>query len=210
MKKQSFEGLCSFGIHEIVYPVIHEGTTLCIIYIGNFLIDRTQSIEKLKKTVKKTGTDYHALLSEMNKMPVVDSSKKYWSMAEFIADYILYNLSNIKYTNTEHWLVKLMKDNIRSNYEQSLTLKMFAKMYYMNEKYLGRIFKKQTGMSFHQYLLNTRLRHAASMLEHTNDTIISISIKCGFASSSYFDSSFVKKYNMTPKVYQKKFRSAES
>ena len=86
-----------------------------------------------------------------------------------------------------------------------VTLKNTAKAYFVNEKYLGRIFKKYTGMSFHEYLLITRLNAAKSKLEHTNMSIVDISTECGFCSSAYFGNVFKKKFGCTPNEYRKQF-----
>lgn len=85
------------------------------------------------------------------------------------------------------------------------TLKDIAKVCFINEKYLGRIFIKETGQTFREYLTQRRLERAQSLLEHTDEDIIKVALDCGFTSHSYFTNVFKKQFNMTPKEYRSKY-----
>ena len=89
------------------------------------------------------------------------------------------------------------------NYYHPLALKSIAASCFVNEKYLGRIFKEQTGRTFHEYLNAVRLERAAQLLTVGDDSIIQVALSCGFNSPSYFNREFVKKYGVTPKKYRK-------
>lgn len=72
-----------------------------------------------------------------------------------------------------------------------------------NPNYLNRLMLRHTGMSLHQYVLQRRLAHAASLLQTTDRPINDIAIELGFNSLSHFSSYFKKETGTTPLVYRK-------
>ena len=71
-------------------------------------------------------------------------------------------------------------------------------MYNYNEKYLGMLFKKQVGRSFHDYLNRRRLYRARMLLEQTTDSVLTIATRVGFNNVTYFNRLFKEYYGMSP------------
>ena len=71
-------------------------------------------------------------------------------------------------------------------------------MYHYNEKYLGTLFKKQTGLSFHDYLNHRRLYRSRMLLEQSGDSILSIATRVGFNNVTYFNRLFKAYYGVSP------------
>ena len=69
--------------------------------------------------------------------------------------------------------------------------------------HLSKKFREAAGIGVHEYLIFTRLQHAALELVTTSDTITQIALRCGFSDSNYFKDSFKKKYGITPRAYRK-------
>lgn len=70
--------------------------------------------------------------------------------------------------------------------------------------YLNKIFKEKTGTSIHQYIINERLKIAASLLISTSYNISSIAKLSGFENTRHFSTAFRKKYNCTPSTMSKR------
>ena len=206
-KKHPFAGCCSFGQYEIVYPVCAGGNVICIIYIGNLVRDVNESVNRLRTAVKKTGGSFNEMSQVLLKMCRADSNKKYFEIAELVSEYVLYHFDKIKKQSGKqlNWSVKLAAEYAKKDFAMPITLKDIAKTCFINEKYLGRVFIKETGQTFREYLTQRRLERAQSLLEHTNEDIIKISLDCGFSSHSYFANVFKKQFNMTPKEYRSKY-----
>ena len=65
-------------------------------------------------------------------------------------------------------------------------------------------FKVLTGSTPNKYILNFRLKHAASLLHHNPDILITeVSDRCGFSSAIYFSRCFKNKYGVSPQNYKK-------
>ena len=209
--KKPFDGLCSFGLYELVYPIIENNTMLCILYIGNIVNNISDSAAKLTKTSRYVKCDYNKMRSALSSLQRTEDTRRYFAMAEFIEEFFKNHTADTnKFENNYHWAVRAAKDYVRANYSRPLTLKIISNLYFINEKYLGRLFKKQMGMSFHQYLTEIRLKEAASQLRHTNSNVLEVSINCGFSSPSYFNNIFSSRYGMTPKSYKQKFSGKSS
>lgn len=75
---------------------------------------------------------------------------------------------------------------------------MFSRMLFVNPKHLGRLFKRDTGVSFKRYLSNLRLGKAKWLLETSDMSVTEISLSVGFGSAAYFNRVFRDKYGCTP------------
>ena len=93
---------------------------------------------------------------------------------------------------------------IRQNYHRKLRLADMALVTGLSEFYFDRLFKKSTGITPHQYLIEYRIKCAKQMLNKKNSTITEIARKCGFSTPSYFVNLFRKVVGVTPKVYRDK------
>ena len=69
--------------------------------------------------------------------------------------------------------------------------------------YFMKIFKKNLGVPFIEYLNDYRLIMGARLLTETSKSIMEISYLIGFDNLSYFNRCFKKKYNMSPGKFRK-------
>lgn len=67
-------------------------------------------------------------------------------------------------------------------------------------------FRKATGTSPQNYILNLRITNAQNLLSTTDYKIIEISKLVGFADSMYFCKRFKKKTGLSPSDYRQKFK----
>jgi AraC-like DNA-binding protein len=79
---------------------------------------------------------------------------------------------------------------------------MLAESYSKNEKYLGRVFKSDMGISFSEYCNSLKLSKAARMLLDSKDKVIDIALECGFNNIAYFNRLFSKVYGISPSEYR--------
>jgi len=93
---------------------------------------------------------------------------------------------------------------IKENYCEKLTLQQVSSHVFMNPQYFSRIFKKEIGVTYTDYVNNLKILHACKLLETTSYAAYRISSECGFSDQSYFNRVFFNHTKMTPKEYQKK------
>lgn len=95
---------------------------------------------------------------------------------------------------------------IGEGYAEELTLQGLAKKLYVSPSHLSRVLRRQTGRTFGQVLLLTRLRQAKGLLRDTGDLAIDIAVACGFSSAQHFCAAFKRESGMTPLQYRRACR----
>jgi YesN/AraC family two-component response regulator len=95
-------------------------------------------------------------------------------------------------------VVDKVKQYILDHLDQNVTREQVASHVYLNQDYLARIFKKETGISVMDYLLELRISTACEWLLATELPVSSIAEKVGIPNFSYFARLFRKQINMSP------------
>lgn len=207
--KKSFSGLCAFGLFEAVRPVIIDGRTVCIIYCGNTVTNINSSLNKLRNTCLNIGIPFEQMGDKLiGEYQSTADETAISSVCELIDSYI--RLLYEKYkgetsitANSYHWSVSNIKAYVDENYSRPLTLGELCRLYFVNEKYAGKLFSEQVGMTFHEYLNKIRLENAASLLLSENEKIIDIALRCGYGDVTYFNRKFRQRYGTNPGKYRK-------
>ncbi|WP_026504733.1 response regulator [Butyrivibrio sp. NC3005] len=97
-----------------------------------------------------------------------------------------------------------IEKEIEKHYPENLTLVELAKKYYVNNAYLGQIFRKKYGCSFRDYLNNYRIEQAAHMLLNTDKPVYQIAGETGYKDVDYFVNRFIATKGCTPSRFRKK------
>ncbi len=93
---------------------------------------------------------------------------------------------------------------IMDNYANpELTLKSVADFVGLNEKYFSTRFTKEEGLTFSNYLTETRIRKARELMETTDLKIYEISQSVGYNSVEHFTRVFKKQCGISPGGYRK-------
>jgi len=95
---------------------------------------------------------------------------------------------------------------IRNNYSLPVTLNAVSKICAVSPEHMSRIFKKETGFGFNEYLTYIRLQNAEYLLKNQNLSVTEVAHRCGFSDSNYFSYIFKKNYGLTPVEMKKKVR----
>ena len=89
-----------------------------------------------------------------------------------------------------------------------ITLETLASETNLSAPYFARLFKKETGYSVSEYILNKKLETAKSMLASSDYSIAEISASLAFPSQSYFTNVLKKDCGITPKEYRVQNRNS--
>lgn len=101
--------------------------------------------------------------------------------------------------------IRKITDYIDQNYSEKCLLSDIANHENLTMTYLSHFFKECFGISFQEYLTRVRCEKARQLLLLTDDSLLDISIACGFSDPKYFKKGFQKQYGFTPKQYRSQF-----
>lgn len=94
---------------------------------------------------------------------------------------------------------------IRNNLDKKITRKDVADYVHLNEDYLSRIFKENTGWVLKNYINNEKIRFAKELLLTTNMSVSVIALKTGFQNFSHFSQNFRKAEGISPSEYREQY-----
>lgn len=90
---------------------------------------------------------------------------------------------------------------IHTHYDQDLTMEEVAKNLGISCIYLSKLFKKETGQTFLEYLTNYRMERAKYILSKGDYKVYEVAEQVGYKTSQYFSSVFRKNTGMNPSDY---------
>lgn len=99
--------------------------------------------------------------------------------------------------------IRMAKEYIHQNYAKNLSLDMVAAEVGYSSVYFSTMFKKNTGESFMDYVIQVRIEKAKELLKTTDLNISEIAGSIGYQDDKYFRKLFHKIVGITPKAYRR-------
>lgn len=99
------------------------------------------------------------------------------------------------------WLHRILEEmSSQENIEEGIPA--LLRITGISHGHLCRLMKQQFDMTPNQYVTKLRMIYAGNLLANTNDSILDISVKCGYSSSSHFITIFKKFHGIAPHAYR--------
>ncbi len=122
-------------------------------------------------------------------------------MISFCCEYAKY-ITQLR-SQSAHSVLNDVEKEIREHYAENISLRELSRKLYINNAYLGQMFKKKYGVSFKDYLTDYRINQAAKMLVSSDRKIIDIAEDVGYKDSDYFVQKFIERMGCTPSKYRR-------
>lgn len=110
----------------------------------------------------------------------------------------LFTFADAKHANVLHRCVQY----IGEHYSEPITLTQVAEKVYLTPTYLCRVFKKEAGVTFNEYLNRVRINKAKDLLRNRDLRLTDISLMVGFEDQSYFTKVFKRMTGTLPRAYR--------
>ncbi len=94
---------------------------------------------------------------------------------------------------------------IDENLHRRITLKEIADMEHLNYHYISHFIKRKLGISFQQYLIQTRMSKALYLLFYSEKTTLEIANQLGYKSLAAFNKVFRDEYGTSPSEYHEAY-----
>ncbi|WP_136608745.1 helix-turn-helix transcriptional regulator [Paenibacillus dokdonensis] len=96
---------------------------------------------------------------------------------------------------------------IKQHVDQAISREDIARHVNLHPDYLSRRFKKETGKSIVEFIVEERISMAKELLVTTNMSVSEIALCVGYSNFSYFSKIFKQGVRMNPNQYRKFHRS---
>lgn len=94
---------------------------------------------------------------------------------------------------------------IADNCSRNITLEEVAHSVHLSPFYFSKVFKKEKGCNFVEFLTKTRVERSKKMLRDPDMSVVRIALESGYQDASYFCKVFRQEEGMTPNAYRKRF-----
>lgn len=102
-------------------------------------------------------------------------------------------------------LVLAVTRYIQHHLSEPISTEDIAKQLYLSRPHLSQKFKKETGLTLTDFILQQKTREAKRLLRYTDKTSAAIGFYLGFSSQGHFSRVFQKYAGCTPKEYRQKY-----
>ncbi len=97
---------------------------------------------------------------------------------------------------------------IKENITQKITLAQIAKLVNMNESYVSRLFKNETGVNLTSYINLLKMGKAIELLKDPDVMVKEVANRLGFDEQSYFNRIFNKYLSSSPSEFKKRYKKS--
>lgn len=105
-------------------------------------------------------------------------------------------------TKEQYTIATMVKQYIEVHYSRELKLEEIAQYLNYNSAYIGKQFKKETGVYYNTYLDQYRLTKGKELLLTSKMKVYEIARKVGYSDPDYFASKFKKYVGESPKAFR--------
>lgn len=211
--------------HQEPYRYSKGKEALCIVihlpesYLKQYLTDFSDKLYMLDKAHLQDAI-YKQIVNLIAKIGIV-----YIRKGEFYRLYIEQQLIELMFiiarflpTKSNEIYRESIEDNrvafvcnyIENNYSNSLTLNEVADKVHLSTAYLSKVFTRQVGLGFSQYITHIRLKHCKKDLVMTDESITQIAVKHGFSNSNTLLKHFKAHVKLTPSQFREKYKNIEA
>ena len=157
---------------------------------------------------KQIFHDDSGMIGKLFKNMQTEFDEKKTGFEDVIKNHLQTVLIHILRNNTakvsESNVIQLVKEHVAKNYMRSLKLSDICEKMNFSLSYISMKFKKDTGMTFREYLLKVRIEKACFLLRNSNMTVNNIAGTVGYTEPAFFYKTFRKEIGLTPDDYRKK------
>lgn len=103
-------------------------------------------------------------------------------------------------------VVERVQQYMKQHLHEEFSREKAAELVHLNPAYLSRLFRKETGLTLTDYLVEQRMAKAKAELANSNHRISDIAIAVGYTNFSHFSQAYKRATGLTPQEYRKKFQ----
>jgi AraC-like DNA-binding protein len=138
--------------------------------------------------------------------PIIEGSERLGTVVEIPER--LYSRALVRQSGLPSYKLRRAMDFIQAHIDQPILLEQVAGAVALSPFHFHREFKRATGMTPHQYIVQVRMERAKALLSDSDLPLAEVAARVGFADQSHFSSTFRRTTAMTPRSYRNATASA--
>ena len=160
----------------------------------------------IAKYLRKNGINTSELIDE-NRIDYAsirnkDTLADILSELKTIIGNVIDHLSSEELSNN-NMIIGEVKEFVTRHFKEDISLEAVAQKVHLHPMYLSKVFKKETGVNFIDFLTNVRINKARELMHDSSLKMYEISGLVGYRSSKHFSKVFKDITGVTPKDYRK-------
>lgn len=186
---------------------MHYGNKYAVINrCVQFCMDLFKDLLEYRLVSEEHRSTYENFIDVLRKQTNFTALKK-----KFIMFFTVFIKNIIENPNSREMATIIqVKEYIKVNYAQDISLKQIAQVAYMNPYYFSSFFKKETGENFKQYLTEIRMKEALKLLMENDIKTYAVAKAVGYNNVRHFTDKFKEMYGESPNAYKKNRKSQDT
>ncbi|WP_127579543.1 AraC family transcriptional regulator [Paenibacillus koleovorans] len=179
------------------------------VHFNEYPVLMLQLVTKMYQLVHEQGSTVQkalgegATVEEFLRLTTLDAIVRWFKQALFDPLFaFLEQRAESQYLGIANQMINM----IHERYEEELSLEMCASILNFHPVYLSRVFRKEMGVNFVDYLVEYRMTIAKNLLETSTDKVSEIADRLRYTNTSSFIRTFRRITGMTPGQYREKFQ----
>lgn len=173
----------------------------------NVILSCHEEFTFAQQAIKLEAYDYilKESMEESNIIDLLDRLKNKIDQERFSSNQHLKVTQFLEMTTRNEDVIKAQK-YVQTHLGEKISLTEVAEHLHLNSSYFSRMYKKETGEGFVEYVTRVKMEKALELLDQSIKTVEQIAYELGFESKSYFLKTFKRFYGLSPKSIKYKSR----
>jgi two-component system, response regulator YesN len=173
----------------------------------NVILSCHEEFTFAQQAIKLEAYDYilKESMEESNIIDLLDRLKNKIDQERFSSNQHLKVTQFLEMTTRNEDVIKAQK-YVQTHLGEKISLTEVAEHLHLNSSYFSRMYKKETGEGFIEYVTRVKMEKALELLDQSVKTVEQIAYELGFESKSYFLKTFKRFYGLSPKSFKYKNR----
>lgn len=155
-------------------------------------------------SLRKEQIDAHRVMTSSDLSALEqDAVHSVQNMRRYLVQLFCRAIDSGRFSQDSRSVSERLMQYVQEHIGDNITRADLASYVFLNEDYLARVFKQETGISIGNYILSQKMERARIMLAATDKSVNVIARELGYDSTSYFAKMFRRVWKMTPVEYRK-------
>lgn len=123
-----------------------------------------------------------------------------------LTELILLSMPKDYFNHNMPGFINNIKNKLNHEYNKRINLDDLAVEFNISKFHMAKEFKKHTGTTINEYLIDQRISRAKELLKYSEQPVSEIAYNCGMNNVSHFINLFKEREGVTPLVFRKEWK----